>query len=110
MGCGGSNHLALLEAEPVVRVVLALLDFLAGQLAIGKGIHALDALGGVAIGDRAHLEGVHFGEIGDLIEGQRGIVEQPDGGRLGHQRCVAHGKSPLCFAHPFGGETGGHQR
>jgi len=46
----------------------------------------------------------------DLVEGQRGIIEQPDGSRLGHQRCVAHGKSPLCFAHLFWRRSRGHQR
>jgi hypothetical protein len=44
---------------------------------------------------------VHFGEIGHLVEGQRGIVNQPHGSRFWHQRCVAHGKSPLCLAHLF---------
>jgi hypothetical protein len=44
---------------------------------------------------------VHLGEIGHLIEGQRGIVDQPHGRRLWHQRCIAHGKSPLRFAHLF---------
>jgi hypothetical protein len=36
-----------------------------------------------------------------LVEGQRGIINQPNGRRLGHQRCIAHGKSPLCLAHLF---------
>jgi hypothetical protein len=48
---------------------------------------------------------MHFGEISHLIEGQRGIVYQPHGSRLWHQRCIAHGKSPLRFAHPLRGEA-----
>ena len=77
---------------------------------VGNRVAALDALGGVAIGDGADLERVHFGEIGHLVEGQRGVINQPHGSRLWHQRCIAHGKSPLCFAHLFGGEAGSHQR
>ena len=42
-------------------------------------------LGGLAVGDRLHLERVQPAEVGDLLEGQRGVVDQPDGGRLGHQ-------------------------
>jgi hypothetical protein len=102
LGLRRQRHLALAELEPVVRVLFALLDLVAGELAGRNRVHALDALGGVAVGDGADLERVHFGEIGHLIEGQRGIVDQPHGGRLGHQGCIAHGKSPLRFAHPLG--------
>jgi hypothetical protein len=98
LGGRRQDDLALLELEAMVRVLLALLDFLAGQLSAGNRVGALDALGGVAVGDGADLQRVHLGEIGDLVEGQRGVVQQPDGSRLRHQRRVAHGKSPLCFA------------
>ena len=57
-----------------------------------------------AVGDRLHLERVELAEIGDLLEGQRGVLDQPDGGRLGHQwNCRAH--NPLPFA-PRGGPPG----
>src|SRR5262249_14498510 len=78
---------------------------LAGELAVGNRVHALDALRRVAVCNGAYLERVHFGEIGDLIEGQSGIVDEPHGSRLRHQRCVAHGKSPLCFATPSGSQA-----
>src|SRR5207302_3055066 len=97
--------LALAESEAIGRVLLALLDLVAAQLPRPNRVHALDALGGVAVGDRAHLQRVHFCEIGHLIEGQRGIVDQPHGSCLRHQRCIAHGSSPgksrLRFAHLF---------
>src|SRR6202022_3031370 len=99
LGLRRQRHLALAELEAVVRVLLALFDLRAGELAGRNRVHALDALGGVAVGDGADLERVHFGEIRHLIEGQRGIVNQPHGSRLWHQRCIAHGKSPLRFAH-----------
>ena len=86
----------------MVGVLLGALDFLAGELAGGDRVHALDALRGVAVGNGADLQGMHLGEVGDLIERQRGIVDEPHGSRFGHQRCIAHGKSPLRFAHPSG--------
>ena len=101
LGRRRQRHLALAELEAVVRVLFSLFDLVAGQLTGRNRVHALDALGGVAVGDGANLERVHLGEIRHLIEGQRGIVDQPHGRRLWHQRCIAHGKSPLRFAHLF---------
>ena len=69
---------------------LGLLDLLAGQLAGQDRVETLDALRGVAVGNRLHLERVQLAEIGDLVEGQASVLDQPDGGRLGHQRCVSH--------------------
>ena len=48
----------------------------------------------VAVGDALHLEGVEAAELGDLVEGQRGVVDQPDGGRARHDRLV-HRSAPL---------------
>ena len=70
--------------------LLGLLDLLAGQLARADRIEALDAGGDFAVGDALHLERVQLTEIGDLVEGERGILHQPDSGRLGHQRGIAH--------------------
>ena len=81
------GHLVLgrghLEAELGVR--LGRLDLLAGELAGGDGVQPLDALGHVLVGDALHLERMQAAEIGHLLEGERGVVDQPDGGRLGHQ-------------------------
>lgn len=93
--------LGFAELEAVIRVLLALLDFLAAELAGRDRVHALDALGGVAVGDGADFQRVHLAEIGDLIERQGGIIDEPHGGCFRHQRGVAHGKSPLCFAQLF---------
>src|SRR6266852_7215763 len=98
LGLRRQRHLALAELEAIARVLLAFFDLVAGQLPGRDRVHALDALGGVAVSDGANLERVHLGEIRHLIEGQRGIVDQPHGRRLWHQRCIAHGKSPLRFA------------
>src|ERR1700691_5324030 len=101
LGSRRQRHLALAELEAVILVLLTLFDLVAGELAGRNRVHALDALGGVTVGDGADLERVHFGEIRHLIEGQGGIIDQPHGSRLWHQRCVAHGISPLRFAHLF---------
>jgi hypothetical protein len=37
----------------------------------------------LAVGDALDLERVQAGEVGDLLEGERGVVDQPDGGGLG---------------------------
>ena len=78
----GQMHLGLGELQPVIRVRLALGDFFAGELPGRDGIAPDDALGALVIGDGLHLERVQLAEIGDLIEGQRGVLDQPDGGRL----------------------------
>ena len=80
----------VLELQLVGHVLLALLDLDGVELVRGHGIEALDARRDVAIGDALHLELVHPAEIRDLLEAERGVVDQPDGGRLGHQRLV-HG-------------------
>jgi hypothetical protein len=76
----------------VLGIFLGDMDLVAGELAGGDGVHALDAVSHVAIGDALHLEHVQTAELRDLLEGQGGILDQPDGGRLGHQWLV-HGSS-----------------
>ena len=58
----------------------------------------------LAVGDALHLERMQFAEIGDLIEGQRGVLDEPNGRRLRHQRGVAHRKFSLDVGH--GGNVG----
>ena len=65
-------------------------DLLARQLAGHDRVHALDALRRLAVGDRLHLERMQPAELRDLLEGERGVVDQPDGGRLGHQKRIGH--------------------
>ena len=78
-------------------ILLRLLDLLAGELAGRHRVLALDALGDILVGDAFHFQGMQAAEIGDLLEGQRGIVHQPDGGGLGHQgfRSTAIRSSPF---------------
>jgi hypothetical protein len=64
----GQADLCLAELQAVAGVGLATGDLLAGQLAVRDRIGALDALGGVAVGDRAHFQRVHLAEIRHLIE------------------------------------------
>ena len=44
-----------------------------------------------AIGDPFHFKRVKFAEIGDLIEGERCVFDQPHRGGLGHKRRIIHG-------------------
>ena len=83
--------LGLEDLQAIVGIRLALLDFLAGELAAGDRVHALDAGRHVAVGDALHLEFMEVAEIGDLAEGQPGILDEPNGGGLGHQRYAGHG-------------------
>jgi hypothetical protein len=36
------------------------------------------------------LERMHTDEFGDLLEGERSVIDQPNGGRFRHQRLVGH--------------------
>jgi len=86
---------ARLELTKRDRVALAAFDLVGRQLVVRDRIEALDALRHLAVRDAGNLELVHADEIGDLAEGQRRVVEQPDGGRLGHERQVLnHVRSP----------------
>ena len=91
----GLRHRDLLlgKLEPHIGIGFGLGDLLARQLPGLDRVEALDALRCVAVGDRLDLERVQLAEIRHLIEGQRGIVQQPHGGCFRHQRCCArHGK------------------
>ncbi len=66
-------------------IALALADFFARQHAARNRVNAAHVLGHVAIGDAFDFQIVEAAKICDLRKGEAGIVEQPDGGRLGHQ-------------------------
>src|SRR5215475_15027268 len=74
------------QLEPVIRIGDAFLDLLAAELACEHGIEALDALRRIAVGDCLHLEWMKLAKIGNLIERERGVLDQPDGGCFRHQR------------------------
>ena len=78
----------------LLGVVLRLLDVFARQLPGEHRIETLDALGGVAIGDRLDFEWMQFAEVGDLVERQRGVLDQPNGRCLRHQQRMGHGNLP----------------
>jgi hypothetical protein len=84
-------HLRLGEFQPVGAVFLGPRDLLARQLSGGDGIHALDAVRHVAIGDALHLENMQAAELRDLLEAEGGVIDEPDGRRLGHERSAVHG-------------------
>ena len=74
----------------ISRISLALLDLVAGELAAGHRVQALDARGHVAIGNALHFKLVQIAVIGNLAERQRGVFNQPNGGRFRHQRGIGH--------------------
>src|SRR6185437_7438351 len=74
------------DLEPGARVLLAALDLLEGELAIGDRVEPLHLHRDLAIGDRLDLERMKAAELADLVEGERGVLDQPDGGGFGHQR------------------------
>ena len=81
-------HARFGQLQAVVRVLLGLLDLLAGQLARVIGSEPLDAGRDFAVGDALHLERVKLAEVGDLLERQRCVLDEPDGCRLRHQRSL----------------------
>src|SRR5262249_32228938 len=89
----GQPYLGIEQLEPIVRISDGLLDLLAAELTGEHGIETLDALRGIAVGDRLHLERGKLAEVGDLIERERGVLDQPDGGCFRHQRRCGHGEA-----------------
>ena len=80
----------LVHDQPIIGVGGALLDLGVGQL-VGADRVAAGELGrrGV-VGDRLDLEDVQPAEFGDLFEAERGVVDQPGGGRVRHEG-LGHG-------------------
>ena len=61
-------HLAVGELQAKIFVLFGVLDFFARELAGLDRVHPLDALRGIAIGDRLYLERMQFAEFRDLVE------------------------------------------
>src|SRR5262249_59203516 len=55
---------------------------------------------------RLHLERVKLAEVGDLIERERGVLDQPDGGCFRHQRRCDHGEISSALRPPSQAELG----
>ena len=69
------------------------------------GIDAADVAGDVAVGDAADFQRMQTAEVGDLLEAEGGVVDQPDRSGLGHQN-VAHGAFvPVGWGPPNGGSA-----
>ena len=88
-GCRDTN-LGVRQSQLVGRIGLALFDFRTRDLAADNRIQPLDALRCLIIGNRADFQRVQAAEFRNLVEGEGGVVNQPDGGRFGHQRFVGH--------------------
>jgi len=69
----------------VVRIGFGGGYLLAGQLAGEDRIEPFDALGSVAVSDRLHFQRMQVAQLRDLVERQRGILDQPHGGCFRHQ-------------------------
>jgi hypothetical protein len=65
------------EAKAIVGIVLAEVDLFLGKLA-GTNRVAAGQLGrGGVVGDRLDLEDVKAAELGYLLEGKSGVIDQP---------------------------------
>ena len=73
------------ELEWALGVGLGGLDAGACELAARDRVDPPDADRDLIIGDAGHLERMQPAERGDLIERQGGALDQPYGGRLGHE-------------------------
>ena len=75
-----------MHPELVIGIVLAAVDLVQGELARAQRVAAGELGRGGIVGDRLHLEDVQAAEFGDLLEGERRVVDQPGSGRVGHER------------------------
>src|SRR5271166_6306118 len=81
--------------QAMLGVLLGGGDFLARELAGGDRIIAFDARRHFAVGDPFDFERVQSAKLGDLVESQGGVFDQPDSSRLRHQWRVAHERKLL---------------
>ena len=80
---------------------MAALNFDRVQLIVANRVKPLDPGGHIAIGNALHFQFMHATKFGNLTEGQRGVINQPNGSGLGHQR-LGHRFIPLAFARKGG--------
>ena len=83
--------------QPVFRIRLPLLDLFVSQFAGAERIAPGQFGGRGVVGDRLDFEDMQATKLRDLFECQRAIVDQPGGGRMGHQGLglLSHGVSPV---------------
>ena len=79
--------------QPGVGILFTLLDLRFADLAVGDRVEALHARRDLAVRDRLNLEDMKAAVVRDLIECQRRIVDQPNSGRLWHERLCHHTSS-----------------
>ncbi len=75
-----------LQFQLVHRAGLGRVDLFLSQLVIGDRVKPFHASRHVAIGDALNFQLVQPDEICDLLEADRGVVDQPDGGCFRHNR------------------------
>ena len=83
----------LLHLQLVDGVALPLLDLLEGEFARTQRIAPGELGRGGVVGDRLHFQDVQAAKFGDLLEGQRRVLDKPAGRRMGHER-LSHLQSP----------------
>src|SRR5204862_215481 len=81
---------------------LAASDSVRDSAVVTSAGNRVDPRRGIPVGDSLHLERMQFAELGDLLEGKRGVLDEPDGGRLWHQRLTGHGKISSVLRPPAG--------
>ena len=90
------RHVAHGQLEAGFFVGFAALDLFLGQLPVLGRVLTHDAARDVTVGDAFDLELVQVTEIGDLLERKGGVVDQPNGGRFGHQWGLLGHATLLC--------------
>jgi hypothetical protein len=81
-----------LQLQLVDRIGLGLVDLFLGQLVVHDRVETLHTGGHVAIRDALHFQLMQAAEIADLLEADRGVVDEPDRGGLCHDRFVHVGR------------------
>ena len=85
LGLGHAGVFQRRHLEAVRLVLLACGNLLTGQLARGHRVGATHVLGDLAVGDAFDFERMEFAELGDLFEGEGGVVDQPDSRGFRHE-------------------------
>ena len=91
----GDVHLRPRQLQPVGGVSLRAGDLLARELAGGYRIRAANAVRDIAVGNALHLQNMQAAKVRDLLEGERGVLDEPNGCGFRHQRSVGHKFPPF---------------
>ena len=81
----GDFDFGLQEYQTIFGILLSARNLAAGQLARRNWIHPLNSMGHIAIGNALHFKHMKAAQFSNLLEGQRGVVDQPYGCRFRHQ-------------------------